>query len=50
MDLQDLKPRWGKDTYRIGDSDDLVVMESMDSVLSGSVCLQDLRQNEGRWC
>ena len=41
MDLQDLKPRWGKDTYRIGDSDDLVVMESMDSVPSGSVCLQD---------
>ena len=41
MDLQDLKPRWGKDTYRIGDSDDLVVMESMDSVPSGSICLQD---------
>jgi AraC-like DNA-binding protein len=41
MDIQDLKPRRGKDTYRIGDSDDLVVMESMDSVPSGSVCLQD---------
>jgi AraC-like DNA-binding protein len=41
MDIQNLKPRWGKDTYRIGDSDDLVVMESMDSVPSGSVCLQD---------
>ena len=41
MDIQNLKPRWGKDTYRIGDSDDLVVMESMDSVPSGSICLQD---------
>ena len=41
MDLQDLKPRWGDDTYRIGDSDDLVVMESMGSVPSGNVCLQD---------
>ena len=41
VDIQDLKPRWGDDTYRIGDSDDLVVMESMGSVPSGSVCLQN---------
>ena len=41
MDLQDLKPRWGDDTYRIGDSDDLVVMENMSSVPSGNVCLQN---------
>ena len=41
VDIQDLKPRWGDDTYRIGDSNDLVVMESMGSVPSGSVCLQN---------
>ena len=29
MDIQYLKPRNGSDTYRIGDSDDLVLMENM---------------------
>ena len=41
MDLQDLKPRRGDDTYRIGDSDELVVMENVGSVPSGAVCLQE---------
>ena len=41
MDIQDLKPRRGDDTYRIGDSDDLVVMENIGSVPSGGVCLQN---------
>jgi AraC-like DNA-binding protein len=41
MDIKDLKPRWGEDTYRIGDSDDLVVMENIGAVPSGVVCLQN---------
>ena len=41
MDLQDLKPRKGDDTYRIGDSDDLVLMENIGAVPSGGVCLQN---------
>ena len=41
MDIQDLKPRRGDDTYRIGDSDELVVMENIGSVPSGVVCLQN---------
>ena len=41
MDIQDLRPRKGNDTYRIGDSDDLVLMENIDSVPSGGVCLQE---------
>jgi AraC-like DNA-binding protein len=41
MDIQDLKPRKGDDTYRIGDSDDLVVMENIGAVPSGVVCLQN---------
>jgi len=41
MDLQDLRPRKGNDTYRIGDSDDLVLMENIGSVPSGGVCLQE---------
>ena len=41
MDIRDLKPRWGEDTYRIGDSDDLVVMENIGTVPSGEVCLQE---------
>ena len=41
MDIQDLKPRSGIDTYRIGDSDDLVVMENIGTVPSGVVCLQE---------
>ena len=41
MDIQNLKPRKGSDTYRIGDSDDLVVMENLCNIPTGSVCLQD---------
>jgi len=41
MEIQDLKPRSGDDTYRIGDSDDLVVMENIGTVPTGSVCLED---------
>ncbi len=41
MDIQNLKPRTGSDTYRIGDSDDLVVMENLGTIPLGSVCLQD---------
>ena len=41
MDIQYLKPRTGSDTYRIGDSDDLVVMENLGKLPTGSVCLQD---------
>ena len=41
MDIQDLKPRRGNDTYRIGDSDDLVVMENIGTVPSGVVRLQN---------
>ena len=37
MDIQDLKPRRGDDTYRIGDSDELVVMENIGTVPSGVV-------------
>ena len=41
VDIQDLKPRTGSDTYRIGDSDDLVVMENLGTIPLGSVCLQN---------
>ena len=41
MEIQGLKPRSGDDTYRIGDSDDLVVMENIGTVPTGSVCLED---------
>ena len=41
MEIQDVKPRKGSDTYRIGDNDDLVVMEHMGTIPSGSVCLQN---------
>ena len=41
MNIQDLKPRRGGDTYRIGDSDELVVMENIGTVPSGVVCLQN---------
>ena len=41
MDIQDLKPRRGQNTYRIGDSDDLVVMEDGGPIPSGVVCLQE---------
>ncbi len=41
MDIQDLRPRRGDDAYRIGDSDELVVMENIGTVPSGVVCLQN---------
>ncbi len=41
MDIQNLKPRTGSDTYRIGDSDDLVVIENLGTIPLGSVCLQN---------
>ena len=41
MDIQDLKPRRGDDTYRIGDSDELVVMENIGTVPSSAICLQN---------
>ena len=41
MDIQDLKPRTGSNTYRIDDSDDLVVMEDMGNLPTGSVCLRN---------
>ena len=41
MDIKDLIPRRGDDTYRLGDSDDLVVMENIGTVPSGAVCLQN---------
>ena len=41
MDIKDLIPRRGDDTYRLGDSDDLVVMENIGTVPSGVVCLQN---------
>ena len=41
MEIQDLVPRRGNDAYRIGDSDDLVVMENIGTVPSGAVCSQN---------
>lgn len=41
MDIKDLTPRRGNDTYRVGDSDELVVMENIGTVPSGVVCLQN---------
>ena len=41
MDVQDLKPRRGDDTYRIGDSDDLVVIENIGTIPSGDLCSQN---------
>lgn len=41
MDIVDLKPRKGNDTYRIGDNDDFVVMENIASLPPGKVCLED---------
>ena len=41
MEIKDLNPRKGDDTYRIGDSDDLVMMESIGAIPSGGVCLQN---------
>ena len=39
MDIQDLKPRKGNDTLRIGDSDELVVMENFGSLPQGELSL-----------
>lgn len=41
MDIKDLIPRRGDDTYRVGDSDELVLMENIGTVPSGVVCLQN---------
>ncbi len=41
MELENLKPRQGNDTYRIGDSDDLVLMENVTWIPSDNICLQD---------
>ena len=41
MDIQYLLPRTGRDTYRVDDSDDLVLMENLGKLPSGIVCLQD---------
>ena len=41
MEIMDLRPRRGNDTYRIGDSDDLVVMENIGAVPTGGVCPQN---------
>ena len=41
VDIQNLNPRTGSDTYRIGDSDDLVVIENLGTIPLGSVCLQN---------
>lgn len=41
MEILDLKPRRGSNTYRIGDSDDLVVIENVVTVPLGEVRLQE---------
>ena len=41
MDIKDYKPRRGDDTYRIGDSDDLVVMENIKAIPTGGMCQQN---------
>ena len=42
MDIKkNLTPPHGDGTYRIGDSDDLVVMENIGTVPSGAICLQE---------
>ena len=41
MELENPKPRQGNDTYRIGDSDDLVLMENATRIPSDNICLQD---------
>ena len=41
MEIQSLKPRRGKGTFRIDDSDDLVVMEDFKVLPDGHVCLDD---------
>ena len=41
MEIQDIKPRRGSDTYRIGDSDDLVLMENIGTIPPDALCLQE---------
>ena len=41
MGMENLKPRQGNDTYRIGDSDDLVLMENATRISSDRICLQE---------
>lgn len=41
MKLQNLKPPIGRDTYRIGDSDDLVVTENVCTIPSGTFYMED---------
>ena len=41
MEMEDLKPRQGNDTYRIGDSDDLVLVENVTRIPSDKICLQE---------
>ena len=41
MEMEYLKPRRGNDTYRIGDSDDFVLMENVTRISFDKICLQD---------
>ena len=41
MELENPKPRHGHGTYRIGDSDDLVLVENVTRIPSDKICLQD---------
>ena len=41
MELKNPKPRQGHGTYRIGDSDDLVLVENVTRIPSDKICLQD---------
>lgn len=40
MELLDIKPRWGSDTHRLGDSDELVLIENIRAVPAGKICPQ----------
>ena len=41
MEIQNLIPRKGNDTYRIDDSNDLVVMENIATIPAGQICLEE---------
>ena len=41
MELENPKPRHGHGTYRIGDSDDLVLVENVTRIPSDNICLQE---------
>ena len=41
MELENPKPRHGHGTYRIGDSDDLVLMENATRISPNRICLQE---------